>query len=194
MYGYYVSSKGRSDEALREMLQAQDLDPLSLPKITSVGEVLYEAGRYDEAIAAYKKALEMDPNSGFAYWAIGRAYLEKGMYEQAIASFQKAIPLSGDSPDEPAELARAYAKSDRKTEARRIADDLKEQSKRRYISPCVIASIYAALGEKDQAFVWLEKAYEAHDFILVLLKVEPMFDNLRSDPRFTILLKRVGLE
>jgi len=194
MYGYYVSSKGRSDEALREMLQAQDLDPLSLPKITSVGEVLYEAGRYDEAIAAYKKALEMDPNSGFAYWALGRAYLEKGMYEQAIASFQKAIPLSGDSPDEPAELARAYAKSDRKTEARRIADDLKEQSKRRYISPCVIASIYAALGEKDQAFVWLEKAYEAHDFLLVLLKVEPMFDNLRSDPRFTILLKRVGLE
>jgi tetratricopeptide (TPR) repeat protein len=143
---------------------------------------------------AFRKVLEMDPNFGFGHWALGRAYAEKGMYEQAIASFQKAIPLSGDSPDEPAELGRAYARSGRKTEARKILDDLKEQSKRRYIAPCVIASLYAALGEKDQAFVWLDKAYEAHDFILVLLKVEPMFDNLRSDPRFTVLLKRVGLE
>jgi len=194
MYGYYVSSKGRSDEALREMQQAQELDPLSLAKITGVGEVLYEARRYDEAIAAYQKTLEMDPNSGFTYWALGRAYIEKGIYAEAIASFQKAIPLSGDSPDEPAELGRAYARSGRKTEARKITDDLKEQSKRKYIAPSVIASIYAALGEKDQAFVWLDKAFEAHDFILVLLKVEPMFDNLRSDPRFTVLMKRVGLD
>ena len=194
MYGYYISSRGRSDEALREMQQAQALDPLSLPKITSLGEILYVARRYDEAIAAYRKALEMDPNSGFTHWAIGRAYLEKGMYPEAIASFQKAIPLSGDSPDEPAELGRAYARSGRKAEARKIADDLIEQSQRRYIAPCVIASLLAALGEKDQAFVWLDKAYEVHDFILVMLKVEPMFDSLRSDPRFTVLLKRVGLE
>jgi TolB-like protein len=194
MYSYYLSGRGRFDEALREMQRAQELDPLSLAKITAVGEVLYMARRNDEAILAFQKTLEMDPNFGFAHWALGRAYAEKGMYEQAIASFQKAIPLSGDSPDEPAELGRAYARSGRKTEARKIADDLKEQSKRRYIAPCVVASLYAALGEKDQAFVWLDKAYEAHDFILVLLKVEPMFDNLRSDPRFTVLLKRVGLE
>jgi len=194
MYGYYVSSKGRSDEALREMQQAQELDPLSLPKITAVGEVLYMARRYDEAIAAYQKTLEMDPNSGFAYWALGRAYLEKGMYADAIAAFQKAIPLSGDSPDESASLGCAYARSGRKAEARTIIDDLKEQSKRRYIAPSVIAAIYADLGEKDEGFIWLDMAYEEHDFILVLLKVEPMFDKLRSDPRFTVLLKRVGLE
>ena len=194
MYGYYLSGRGRFDEALKEMQRAQELDPLSLPKITSVGEVLLMARRDDEAIVAFRKALEMDPNFGFGHWALGRAYAEKGMYEQAIASFQKAIPLSGDSPDEPAELGRAYARSGRTTEARKIADDLKEQSQRRYIAPCVIASLYAALSEKDQAFVWLDKAYEAHDFILVLLKVEPMFDGLRSDPRFTVLLKRVGLE
>ena len=194
MYGYYVSSKGRSDEALREMQQAQVLDPLSLPKITAVGEVLYMARRYDEAIAAYQKTLGMDPNSGFAYWALGRAYLEKGMYADAIAAFQKALPLSGDSPDESASLGCAYARSGRKAEARKIIDELKEQSKRRYIAPSVIAAIYADLGEKDEGFIWLDKAYEEHDFILVLLKVEPMFDKLRSDPRFTALLKRVGLE
>ncbi len=194
MYGYYLSSKGRSDEALREMQRAQELDPLSLPKITAVGEVLYMARRYDEAIAAYGKTLEMDPNNGFAYWALGRAYLEKGMYAEAIAAFQKAITLSGDSPDESASLGCAYALSGRKAEARKIIGDLREQSKKRYIAPSVIAAIYAALGEKDEGFVWLDKAYEEHDFILVLLKVEPMFEKLRSDPRFTVLLKRVGLE
>lgn len=194
MYGYYLSGRGRFDEALREMRRAQELDPVSLAKITGVGEVLHMARRDDEAIEAFRKVLEMDPNFGFGHWALGRAYAEKGMYEQAIASFQKAIPLSGDSPDEPAELGRAYARSGRQTEARKIVNDLKEQSKRRYIAPSVVASVYAALDEKDQAFVWLDKAYEAHDFILVLLKVEPMFDNLRPDPRFAVLLKRVGLE
>jgi serine/threonine-protein kinase len=194
MYGYYLSSKGRSDEALKEMQRAQELDPLSLPKITAVGEVLYMARRYDEAIAAYQKTFEMDPNSGFAHWALGRAYVEKGLYGEAIAAFQKAIPLSGDSPDEWASLACAYAQSGRKTEARKIIDDLKEQSKKRYVAPSVIAATYAALGERDQGFVWLDKAYDEHDFILVLLKVEPMFDKLRTDPRFTVLLKRVGLE
>jgi DNA-binding winged helix-turn-helix (wHTH) protein/TolB-like protein/tetratricopeptide (TPR) repeat protein len=194
MYSYYLSGRGRFDEALREMQWAQELDPLSLAKITGLGDVLYMARRDDEAIVAFQKTLEMDPNFGFAHWTLGRAYAEKGMYAQAIASFQKAISLSGDSPDEPAELGRAYARSGRKTEARKILDDLKEQSKRRYIAPCVIAALYASLGEKDQAFVWLDKAYDAHDFILVLLKVEPMFDNLRSDSRFTALVKRVGLE
>jgi len=194
MYGYYLTGRGRFDEALRQMQRALELDPVSLTKITGVGEVLHMARRDDEAIVALRKVLEMDPNFGFGHWALGRSYEEQGMYEQAIASFQKAIPLSGDSPDESAELGRAYARSGRETEALKIAADLKEQSKRRYISPCVIASVYAALGDKDQAFVWLGKGYEAHDFILVLLKVEPMFDNLRSDGRFTVLLKRVGLD
>jgi len=194
MYGYFLSSKGRSDEALREMQLAQELDPVSLPKITAVGEALFDARRYDDAIAAFLKGLEMDPNSGFTYWALGRAYTEKEMYPEAIIAFKKSIPLSGDSPDELASLGCAYARSGRKAEARKIVEDLKEQSKRKYIAPSVIAELYTALGEKDQAFAWLGKAYEDHDFILVLLKVEPTFDSLRSDPRFGVLLKRIGLE
>src|SRR6266536_4503543 len=148
MYSYYLSGRGRFDEAMREKQRAPELDPLYLEKITGVGEVLHMARREDEVIVAFRKVLEMDPNFGFGHWALGRAYAEKGMYEQAIASFQKAILLSGDSPDEPAELGRAYARSGRKTEARKIADDLKEQSKRRYIAPCVIASLYAALARR----------------------------------------------
>ena len=193
IYAYYLATMGRFDEALREMRQALELDPLSLVKITGLGEVHYMARRNDEAIAAFQKTLEMDPNFGFAHWALGRAYTQKGMYEQAIAAFQKAIPLSGDSPDEPAMLARVYALSGRKAEARKILDDLKKRSNRSYVAQTVMASIYAALGEKDQAFVWLDKAYDEHDAILVQLRVEPMFDQLRSDPRFTVLLKRVGL-
>ncbi len=188
MYGYYLSGMGRFDEAMREMERACELDPLSLGKIIGIGEVLHLERRDTDAIAAFQKALDMDSNSGLAYWAIGRAYTEKGMYDEAIAAFQKAIPLSGDSPDEPAELGRAYARSGRKAEARKIIDDLKEQSKRKYVAPTIIAALHAELGEHDEAFVWLDKAFDERDFILVLLKVEPIFDGLRSDARFGALV------
>jgi serine/threonine-protein kinase len=194
MYGYYLSSVGRLDEALDEMRRAQELDPVSLEKTAAIGEVLYYRREYDQAIGQYQKALEMDPNSGFVYWAIGRAYTEKAMYEPAIAAFQKSIPLSGDSPDEAASLAYAYARSGKLKEARQVINDLQERSQKRYVSPTVIAIIYAALGEHDQAFAWLEKAYDGRDSILVFLKVEPPFDKLRSDPRFERLLQRVGLK
>lgn len=194
MYSYFLLGRGRFEEALKEMQRAQELNPLSIANILGVGEVQHLARRHAEAIATFQKALEMDPNSGLANWALGRAYTEKGMLDEAIAAFQKSIPLSGDSPDEPAELARAYARSGRKAEARKILDDLLEQSKRKYIAGSVIAALWGALGEKDEAFVWLDKAYAERDFILVTLKVEPMFDELRSDPRFAIMLKRVGLE
>jgi len=192
-YGYYLSAMQRFDEALAEMSRARELDPLSIEKILATGDVLYQQRRLDQATEQYQKALEMDPNSGIAHWAIGNVYLQKGMYDEAIKEYQKSIPLSGDSQDEPASLAYAYALSGKKQEALRIIEDLKQRSKRSYISPTVIAFIYAGLGENDQAFEWLEKAYNGRDFILVLLKVEPTFDRLRSDPRFEDLLRRVGL-
>ncbi|MEO8436329.1 MAG: tetratricopeptide repeat protein, partial [Pyrinomonadaceae bacterium] len=193
MYSYYLSAMGRFDESLYQMRRAQELDPLSLEKIAAIGEIFYLRRQYDQALEQYRKALEMDPNSGFAHWAIGNVYVQKGRYDEAIAEYQKSMPLSGDSPDEPASLGYAYGLSGKRREAHQVIEELKERSKRSYISPTLIATIYTGLGEKDQAFAWLDKAYDGRDSILVLLKVEPMFDSLRSDPRFTDLLRRVGL-
>jgi DNA-binding winged helix-turn-helix (wHTH) protein/TolB-like protein/Flp pilus assembly protein TadD len=191
-YGFYLAFMGQFDEAIAEMRRAQELDPVSLVRITGVAQVLLTARRYDEAIEQCRKALEMDPNLGFAHWLLGCAYLWKGMPEQAILAFQKSIPLSGDSPDEPASLGLAYALSGKSGEARKIMEELKQRSKRKYLSSIIIATLHAALGEKDQAFALLDKAYDERDTLLILLKVEPMFDPLRSDPRFTDLLRRVG--
>ena len=193
LYGLYLSAMARFEEAVTEMKRAQELEPISLEKIAGIGDARYYQRHFDEAIAQYQKALEMDQNSGYAHWALGNVYLHKGMHEQAIAEYQKSIPLSGDSPDEPASLAYVYAISGKMQEARQILGDLQQRAKRSYVAPTMIASVYAALGEKDQAFAWLDKAYEERDFILIFLKVDPMFDRLRSDPRFATLLRRIGL-
>ncbi len=192
MYGYFLVAMQRHDEALNEMKQAQELDPLSLEKLAAIGEVLYYRRDHDKAIEQYRKALEMDPNSGFSHWALARTYIEKSMYDDAIASLQRAIALSGDSPDEPASLSYAYARAGKIPEARRVMDELEKRAKRTYISPSVVAVMYAGLGDRDKAFALLDKACDERDSLLVFLKVEPSFDPLRSDARFERLLRRVG--
>jgi eukaryotic-like serine/threonine-protein kinase len=192
-HGYYLAFIGKFEEAISEMRRAQELDPVSLVKITAMGQVLLLARRYDEGIAQCRKALEMDPNLGFAHWLLGLGYMYKGAYEQAIPELQKSIPLSAGSADEPMSLGLAYALSGKTGEARKILDEVKQQSKTKYVSPGVLAALHAALGEMDQAFALLDKAYVERDSILVVIKVEPMFDALRADPRFADLVRRVGL-
>jgi len=158
-----------------------------------MGATLYYAGRYDEAIDQCRRTIEMDPNFAVAHWHLGLAYEQKQVFDAAIEEFQKAISLSGGSPLMKAALGHAYAKSQKKHEANKILGELNELSKQQYVSPYEVATIYVALGNNEQAFQLLEKAYTEHSFHLVYLNVWPQFKSVSSDSRFQSLVQRVGL-
>jgi len=169
------------------------LDPLSLPLNAHLAWHYLYARQYDQAIGQCRRTIEMDPNYPQAHDFLGETYEQKGSYEEAIAEFQKAINLSGDSSHIRAELGHAYALAGKKEEALKIMDELKGLSKETYISPYDVAMIYVGLDQNDQAFDWLEKAYQERSDWLRYLKVDPRLDPLRSDLRFPDLVRRVGL-
>src|SRR5207244_11994949 len=160
--------------------RTQELEPLSLIASSHLSWILYLSGQNDLAIEQCKKMLDLDPNFFPARRYRGLAYEQKGMYPEAIADFQKGVQLSG-SPLMLALLGHAYAVSGRKTEAQQVLGELREVQGRRYVSPYTVAAMYAGLGDKDQAFKWLEKAYDERDLWLMKLKVDPVFNKLRSD-------------
>jgi len=191
-YAIYLAWAGRTNEGLAEIKRAQELDPLSLPINMTVGWLLCDANRTDEGIDQLRKTVEMDPAFIVAHNRLALCYERKGMYSDAIAEFEKMSSL-GARTVALAELGQAYAAAGKRNEAQKVLAELQEISKPRYVSPSVFALIYAALGDKDQAFAWLEKSIDEHDLITARLKVDQRFDNLRSDPRFAELVKRVGL-
>ena len=183
---------GRREEALAEMKKAQELDPLSLITNADLGRTFYFARQYDQSLEQFRKTLDMDPNFAVAHLWLGQVYEQKGMYEEAISEFQKGMSLSGGSIYL-ARLGHAYAMGGRRGEAQIVLNRLKDQSKQEYVSPYDIGVIYAGLGENKQTFAWLERAYEERSLWLSYLKADPIWDPLRSDPRFQDLLRRVGL-
>jgi len=193
-YAYHLAAMGRLEEAIAEIRRARELDPLSLIINTDVGHILYFARQFDEAIAQYRRVLEMDANFAVAHWRLGQAYLEKGRYGEAVSEFNVARRLGvGDSIV--GWLGYAHAVSGRKGEAQRAVAELKRLAEPhggsyRYR----IAIIYTALGDHKHALAWLERTYEARDAgEMALIKVDPMLDGLRSDPRFAGLLRRMNL-
>jgi serine/threonine protein kinase/Tfp pilus assembly protein PilF len=191
-YSYYLNASGRFDEAIAQANRARQLDPLSLISNTGVAEAYYYARQYDRCIEAFRKDLEIDQADTFTHLFTGAAYQQKSMYSEAIAEYEKARRIE-NSPWVLASLGNGYAVAGRTADARKVLAELEEMSKQRYVSPYNNALIYVGLGEKDQAFVWLNKADEERNDYLVYIKVEPLFDSLRSDPRFADLLRRVGL-
>jgi len=194
-YGGYLEMLGRREESLAERRQALELDPLSVSINFELGIAYYYARDYDRAIQQFQKTLELDPNFPLVHWALPAAYEQKGMYDQAIVGFKKGIALRGGTEwsFSMSGLGHVYGVSGKKAEARAVLDELKQMSRQEYVPADSIALIYAGLGEKDQAFTWLEKAYDEHAFKMAWLKVEPEWDSLRSDPRFADLVRRVGL-
>jgi tetratricopeptide (TPR) repeat protein len=194
-YGDYFEVTGRHNESIAEERRAVELDPLSLTISFELGTAFYYARDYDQAIQQFQKTLELDPNFPAVHAFLPAAYEQKGMYDEAIAGFQKGITPRGRSewPMTVPGLGHVYAVSGKKGDARTVLNELKQLSGQEYVPAYGIALIYAGLGEKDQAFAWLEKAYEEHSFKMAWLKVEPRWDSLRSDPRFADLLRRIGL-
>jgi tetratricopeptide (TPR) repeat protein len=190
---HYLTATGQLEEAVQEMKKALELEPASLVMNTFMGATLYYAGRYDEAIDQCRRTIEMDPNFAVAHWHLGLAYEQKQFLDAAIEEFKKAVALSGGSPLMKAALGRAYAESQKKQDANEILNELNELAKRPYGSAFEIATIYIALGNNEQAFQSLEKAYAEHSFHLVNLNVSPQFKSVRSDPRFQDLAQRIGL-
>jgi len=191
-YAINLETLGRHAEAIASVRLAHELDPLSPMTGTSLGHRLYFAHRFPEAIAQYRLILGFHPDFIQAHLGLGWALLEQSEYERAIAEFARALALSdGRQGREP--LAVAAARSGRPMEARRLLAQLHGLSSGVYVSPGALAEIYAALGEVDSAFVWLDEARRRHADEIALLRNNPRLDPLRADPRFTRLLDAVGL-
>ena len=182
----------RFDEGLVELRRAEELDPLSSVIVTEVGGCLLYARRYDEAIAQFKHSLTLDPKFYYAHVYLGWAFNAKGMYREAIDEYRKALELN-DDPTAKAFLALSLAKMGQRGEAIKLRDQLKLESPHRYVPSYCFAIIHLALGEKDEAFVWLEKDIAERSSWPVVYAVVPELDELRDDPRFKDMLKRLNL-
>jgi len=186
-----LSAVGEFDRAIEEGKRALELDPVSPIINADVGTIYTLARRYDEAIVQLRDTVEMNPQFFGGHRCLGRALELKGATGEAIAEYHKAFELS-DDPTMLAMLARAEASIGKPNEARQILSQLTEEAKARYVPAYAFAVIYLALGEKDQALDWLEKAARDHDgFYINLIKVEPFLDPLRGDPRFDKLVSRI---
>jgi eukaryotic-like serine/threonine-protein kinase len=190
-YGFYFKATGQSDASIRACQRAQELEPLSLFITLSLAWAYYFARQYDRAMEQGSKALDMDPNFGFAYWHRGMAYIQQQRFGDAVTALRKAISLFGPATAFISYLGYANARLGKTREARQMIAQLERVSKRLYVSPYFIAIIHLGLGDLDQTFEWLEKAYEERSGFMAFINVEPMLDALRGDPRFKSLLEKI---
>jgi TolB-like protein/Tfp pilus assembly protein PilF len=194
-FGEYLQVMGRNEEGFAQMRQAIALDPLNPNPAAELGAQFYTARQYDQARLAFQKVFELEPDNGWAHYGLGWVYSEKRMYPEAIAEFVKSVTLSNRNDEGSlASLGKVLGDSGRKQEARKILKELKERSKHRYVSPYLIGLVQLGLGERNQAIASLEQGYTNRDQWMMYLKVDPGWDDLRSDPRFKDLLRRVGLQ
>jgi serine/threonine-protein kinase len=191
-YALFLATQGRPVESIPEARQALALDPLSPIINTDLGLIFYYAHQYDQAIEQLQKTLELEPDFAIAHWRLGLAYAQKGRLREAEDEIRRATQLAGRPPGFLAALGYVVGALGKKDEAGRILQELQGLSQKRYVFPNFVANVYLGLKQNDQALNWLERAYEDRCAALIGMKVEPMYDLLRSDPRFQDLMKRVG--
>jgi eukaryotic-like serine/threonine-protein kinase len=191
-YNFYLLAMDRLEEALAHGRRVVELDPLTPWRRQCIGLAYYFARQFDEALSAFKAAMEVDPDLRFHFY-VGWIYREKGMYEEAIAEFRKGLESTPGRPHLLGHLGNAYARAGRAREARECLRKLKDRSRDENVGTYEVAFIHAALGEKDEAFEWLERAYVERNQGMAFLRVDPPIDPLRSDPRFERMLRRMKL-
>lgn len=188
----YLAAVGEVDESVAELRRAQELDPVSLVIATDLAKRTCYAHKYEEGVERFHKVLEIDPGFAVAHYFLAQAYEQHGLYPEAINELEK-VRTPDPSHSVASELGHVYALQGRRREALQIVDALQRTAKQTYIDPWYIANVYVALGDKEAALTWLEKAYEQHSPAMDGLKVDPYYDPMRSDPRFMDLVRRVGL-
>jgi serine/threonine protein kinase/tetratricopeptide (TPR) repeat protein len=192
-YADYLTVMGRPDEAQASMKRAQQLEPVSLPISVAMASIFYYTHQNDQAIDQCRRAIVMDPQFVGGHVVLGRANEQKGAYAEAIAELKQALQLSEGGSSELAALGHVYAQSGDRAEAEKILKELNTRSAQTYVQPIWIAVIQAALGNKEEAFSWLRKAVGDRSVWLIYLRVDPIFDSLRTDARFADLTRQVGL-
>jgi len=191
-YAQLLSVTGRHQEAITEGTRAQEFDPLSLLINTLHGSFLYYARRDDEASARLQKTIELDPNFWLARVVLGKVYISKGKYPEAITEFSKATELSGGNSEPLSMAGCTWAMAGDPAKARAVLKELKSLSSQRYVPAPSVALLCSMLEERNEAFAWLEKAYQDRDMRLCRLKVDSRWDAMRSEPRFVAILERIG--
>ncbi len=190
-FGHPLLLVGQFDRALAEAKRAVELDPLSLIINADLGQDYFYQRRYDEAIEQLRRTLEIDSRFYYAHWNLGEALELKGQLREALAEYKKAAELD-DDPGLLGLIAQAYAKLGERDEARKILDQMQQLATRRYVPAYGFALVHMALGEKDNALEWLERSYHDRDgFEIAFIKVDPMLDPLRGDPRFEALVQKI---
>lgn len=197
-YSWLLLALGRREEALAEVERTMDIvqetDPHRLVAVHATRAQAYYFGRdFERAIQECQKALQLDPDHFMLHYILGRAYRRLGKSAEAIAQLKAARKTPGEIPLVEAVLGLAYAVSGRKDQAQKVVEAFKTAAHKHYIPPTYFGMLYAGLGDKDQALDWLEKAFQERADLLTWLNVEPMMDDVRSDPRFQNLIRRIGL-
>ena len=192
-YSFFLEAMGRHGDAIREAEAARRIDPLSLPVNVNLSWQYLRTGRMEQALRQFEKTRELRSDFWGIHWGLGHYHRQKGDYEEAIRAFEKTVAVGGGHTLPITDLGYTYAIAGRPAEALDMLDRLKTMAKKNYVSPYNMATIYVGLGEIDQAFTWLEKAFETRSRSMVWLKVAREYDGVRSDPRFKSLLRRVGL-
>jgi TolB-like protein/Flp pilus assembly protein TadD len=188
-YAFYLARTGQLREALAEVERGVDLDPVSDTSFHNEGFIYYYSRQYDRALSLISTVHTLNITPPDWSFLLGDVYAGKGNYTKAIAAFQK----SGDGPYSLGHLGNAYARAGQADAARKTITQLQQHVRKDGVGRYEIALVYAGLGEKQEAFKWLEDAYQAHDVGLVYLKIDPSLDPLRSDPHFDDLVRRIGL-